>query len=81
MNIEFKIVTKGTMIVYCEGKKVIIQGEAAYEPLRFYAWKNSFTHWESPYENIRITEKEKKEIIEYVTKVSQNENHIQVMFN
>ena len=81
MNIEFKIITRGTMIVYYGNKKAIIQGEGIYEPLHFWAWRNSFTHWESPYENIRITEKEKEEIIEYITKASKEENQVKVIFD
>ena len=81
MKIEFKIITRGTMIVYYGDKKVIIHGEIIYKPLYFWAWKNSFIYWESPYENIRITEKEKEEIIEYVTKASQEENQTKIIFD
>jgi len=78
-NIDFAIMTRGTMIVYYGNKKAIIQGEATFEPLIFYAWSVSFTHWESPYENIPITEDEKKEIIDYIVLHSQNQK-VKVVF-
>jgi hypothetical protein len=78
MKIEFRIITRGTMLVYYGDKTAIIQGEATFEPLMFYAWIDSFTHWESPYENSPITEEEKREIIDYIVSHSQK---IKVIFD
>jgi hypothetical protein len=80
MNVEFRIINRGTMIVYYGDKKAIIQGEGTYYPLIFYVWTKSFVKWESPYENIPITDKEKEEIINYIILHSEELYKIKVIF-
>ncbi len=59
--------TRSYILVEFKDKKVKIEGELTLTPA-FYAYIKSIKNWESPYENIQITEEEKKELIEEVLK-------------
>jgi len=78
-SINFEVITRGTLIVYYGNKKAIIRGEATFDPFVFYAWIDSFTHWENPYEEIPVSKKEKEEIIDYIVSYSQNQK-VKVIF-
>jgi hypothetical protein len=47
------------------GKKVKIEGELTLTPA-FYAVKGSIKNWEAPYENDRIKDDDKKQIVEQI---------------
>lgn len=48
-----------------DNRTVKISGELTTTPA-FYAEINSMNYWEAPFENVKITEKEKDEIIKSV---------------
>jgi|GEM_PF-2520686 hypothetical protein len=79
-EIEFTVINRSTMNVYYYDKKAVIQGEAAYEPTRFYAWMDSLTYWESPYENIIVSDDEKQKIMTYITNNCEMLYNIKVIF-
>jgi hypothetical protein len=73
MDIRFSIISRGTMIVNYGEKTIKIQGELTFTPPVFYANIKSIIKWEKPFESISIKVNEKKEIIEYITSVSEKQ--------
>jgi len=61
-------------------KKIIVSGELTTTPI-FYVDTKSISYWNFPFENKKITEEEKSEIIEYITKASQEKNQTKVIFD
>jgi hypothetical protein len=68
MKIEYKIISKGSMLLSYGNKKTIIYGELTFEPSVFYVDLNSFKNWMPPFENIDISEKEIMEITQFLKK-------------
>lgn len=54
------------ILVAFDHRTVKIQGELTTTPA-FYAMKNSIKAWEKPYDDILITDEEKRQIIKKVT--------------
>lgn len=63
--------TRSYILVEFDYRTVKIKGELTTTPA-FYASIGSIENWESPYENLKVSEEEKKEIIR---KVSEQNNH------
>ena len=61
-------------------KKTVALGELTATPI-FYVDAKSISYWNFPFENEKITENEKSEIIEYITKASQEENQTKIIFD
>lgn len=78
-KIVYKIKTPSQMEVIFDNKRLLVEGEGTMTPM-FYADINSLKCWESPFENTYITDKEKREIIEYITQESQKEGQIKIVF-
>jgi hypothetical protein len=57
--------TRSYILVEFDHRKVKIEGELTTTPA-FYAIKSSIKNWESPYNEIAITEEEKNEIVKRV---------------
>ncbi len=57
--------TRSYMVVEIKDRKVKVQGELTSTPA-FYASASTIENWEPPFEKIKITEEEKKEIIQEV---------------
>jgi len=57
--------TRSYILVEFDYRTIKIAGELTTVPA-FYADINSIKNWESPYDNIIITEEEKKEIIKRI---------------
>jgi len=80
MDIEFSIISRGTMIVCYKKKSVKIQGELTLAPPIFYANSKSIINWEEPFEAICVEESEKQEIMEYITSQSEKQIKTKVIF-
>ena len=70
-NIKISILTRSKMMVEIDGKILFIQGEATITPA-FYAEIASIKHWEKPYEEVVISEDEKRKIINKVIEKTKN---------
>lgn len=70
--------TRSYIIVEFKDKEVKIQGELTLTPA-FYADKSSIKNWESPYQDIPLTDFEKKELIDEITKY--NNPEFEVIFD
>lgn len=57
--------TRSYILVGFDYRTVKIKGELTATPV-FYAAVGSIKNWESPYDNLSVTEEEKKEIIKKV---------------
>jgi hypothetical protein len=57
--------TRGTITVEIDDKMIIITGELTITPV-FYADIDSIKKWESPHDNVEISEKDKLEIIRLI---------------
>jgi hypothetical protein len=80
-SISFDGKTRSKMQVVADNKKITIEGEATPTPNpKFYADTKSMINWDPPYEAIKITEEEKKEIIDYVERESKK-LYVQVIFD
>ena len=78
MNFNYSINSRSTILVFYNGKNLLIHGEATLTP-EFFANKDSIKSWEGPESQI-VTNEEKSEIIEMITKESQKNNNIPVYF-
>ena len=70
MKIDYSIITRSEILVEMNGKKMLISGEGTTIP-SFYADIKSMQKWEEPCEDLKVTEEEKKVIIDYISKESQ----------
>ncbi|POY40757.1 hypothetical protein C3L50_04475 [Flavobacterium alvei] len=77
MKIEYKIISKGSLLIKYGNRKTIIHGELTFEPSVFYIDLNSFKNWDSPFENKKISENEKIEITQFLKK---EENSTEFLF-
>lgn len=66
MNIKNITGTRGSIKVEIDDKVLKISGELTTTPV-FYADKKSIEHWENPFEEIKISDEEKKEIIDTIS--------------
>jgi len=57
--------TRSYILVEFDSKTVKIEGELTITPA-FYASISSIKNWESPYQELKISEEEKKEIVEKI---------------
>ena len=69
------------MLIQYNEKTVKISGELTFQPPVFYGDIVAFKNWDTPFENEKITEEEKNEIIKYITKASQEENRTRIIFD
>jgi hypothetical protein len=81
MKIKYSIISRGTMQIKYSDKTVEISGELIFEPPTFYADINAFNNWEPPFENIKISENEKNEIIKYIEKDSLENSKTKIIFD
>lgn len=81
MKIEFFIVSRGTLLVYCDDKKPEISGELTFKPPVFYANLNSIRNCKEPHENIGFTKEEKDEIVAFITKESSKIGSTKILFD
>jgi len=77
MKIEFEIKSKGTMLVKYGIKSATIQGELVFEPPTFYADSNSLKNWNPPFENEKIENYQKTEIMDFI---SNHSFHTKIIF-
>lgn len=66
MKIEYKIISRGSVLITYENKNAVIYGELTFEPPVFYVDPNSFNTWEPPFKNEKISENEKIRIIQFL---------------
>lgn len=57
--------TRGSITVEIDDKFLLISGELTITPV-FYADKKSIEYWEKPFDKIKISEEEKKQIISLI---------------
>ena len=69
--------TRSYILVEFDHRTVKISGELTSTPA-FYASINSIKHWEAPFENIEVTDEEKKQIVECVSK--ENGGELKIIF-
>jgi hypothetical protein len=69
--------TRSYILVEYDHRTVKIEGELTTTPA-FYASIGSIKNWESPYENMSVTEEEKKEIINRV--LEENNPEFKIIF-
>jgi hypothetical protein len=81
MNISFSIISRGIVLVQYGNKEVRITGELTFEPPVFYADIHSITKWESPFEEVLISENEKREIIYSLTNESSKKGQTKIIFD
>ena len=70
-------VTRSFILVEFDHRTVKISGELTSAPA-FYASISSIKNWEPPFENIEITDEEKKQIVERVSK--ENRGELKIIF-
>ena len=69
--------TGSYILVGYDYRTVKIAGELTITPA-FYADSRSINNWEPPYENLKVTEEEKKEIV--MTLLAQNNPGFKIVF-
>ena len=79
-KIEYKIITPSKLLIHYDNKSVIISGEVTIIPV-FYADMNSFCNWNYPFDKEKITEIEKKEIIDFITIDSCRDGETKIIFD
>jgi hypothetical protein len=79
-KIEYKIITPSKLAIYYDSKTVIVSGEVTITPI-FYANINDFHYWNHPYDNVKITEEEKQEIIDFITNESCKDRETKILFD
>ena len=67
MEIQFEIISRGTMQIKYGIRNAIVSGELTFQPPVFYADLNSLMNWETPYQNEKITEEDKNKIIRFLS--------------
>lgn len=80
MKITYRILTPSKMIINVDNRTMLLTGEGTITPA-FYADIKSMKNWEPPYENEKITESEKQEIIEVIEKMSQQHGKVPIYFD
>lgn len=80
-KINYLIDSRGSMTIKYNGKVLKVSGELIYAPPVFYADINALDRWEPPFENEKITESEKAEIIDFVTKDSLPKINTKIVFD
>lgn len=82
VSLEYMIITgtRSYIIIETEGKSLKIEGELTTPPV-FYADKDSIKNWESPYEDIRISEDEKMALIKKIVQEGSKEGNVKVIFD
>lgn len=76
--LKYKILSPSKLEIVFNDKKVVVSGELTATPV-FYADIISLVNWEIP-DNAPISEKEKKEIIDYITNDSSTKK-VKVLFD
>ncbi len=71
--------TRSHIFIETEGKILKIAGELTATPA-FYADINSINQWEKPSDNIKITEEEKKILIDKIIEESNQPGNIPIIF-
>ena len=69
--------TRSYILVEFDLKTVKIAGELTITPA-FYASKSSIMNWESPYQELKISEEEKKEIVQKI--IEHNNPEFKIIF-
>jgi hypothetical protein len=67
MKIDFEIKSRGSILINYGEKSTLISGELTFQPPVFYADLKSFKNWNSPFENEKIDEEQKNEIVNFIT--------------
>lgn len=63
--------TRSHIKINADGKILTVSGELTFSPI-FYADIKSIKNWDPPYEDIALTEIQKQDIIEYISKKSKS---------
>jgi uncharacterized beta-barrel protein YwiB (DUF1934 family) len=71
--------TRSELKIKVDKRILTITGELTTTPI-FYADILSIKNWDSPFENISLTEEEKKEIIRQVERNTKN-SHVPIIFD
>lgn len=79
-EIEYKIISPSKLAIYYYQKKVVISGEVTLTPI-FYANINDLNYWQYPFDKEKITEEEKKKIIDFITDDSCREGETKIIFD
>ncbi len=80
MKITYSIISRGYMTINYGDMSVTITGELILDPPTFYAYIIALNIWNTP-NSKKITEEEKKEIIDYITNRSLNEIGTKIIFD
>jgi hypothetical protein len=80
MRITYSIISRGHMIINYNDKSVTITGELTIVPPTFFADIIALKLWDAP-NSERITEEEKKDIIDYITNSSLKEIGTKIIFD
>jgi hypothetical protein len=79
-KITYSIVSRGHMIIHYGSKSVKITGELIFDPPTFYADINAFKNWDLP--NFKkITEEEKKILIDFITEDGSKDGKTKIIFD
>jgi hypothetical protein len=79
-KISYAIISRGEMRVTYNNKSVRVTGELIFDPPTFYADIISLKTWDIPISE-KITEEEKKDIIDYITNTSFKEIGTKIIFD
>lgn len=55
------------MLIKYGKRTALLSGELTFEPAVFYAQLNSFSNWEPPFDEEKIDDAQKKEIVGYLS--------------
>lgn len=79
-NIKYYIVSPSRLLIEFDNKSIELTGELTTTPV-FYADTSSFKNWKHPFEKTEISESEKKEIIDFITKDSSSQGNTKIIFD
>ncbi|PBQ32466.1 hypothetical protein CNR22_12020 [Sphingobacteriaceae bacterium] len=81
MDISFSIISRGAMVIIYDQKKVVVSGELTFDPPVFYADLSSLRKWEKEDSNGKISDKEKKEILDYFASQNSTPGRTKIIFD
>ena len=69
MEIKCTIISRGTILIEYKEKKIKALGELTFDPPVFYLYKDSLKNYESPFDDVEISNIDKEEIFEFISKI------------
>ena len=81
MDVNYRIINRGTLLFQYGEKTMIINGEVILNPSSFETTINAIKAWEAPHHLEVISEDIQKEIVNIIKELSNKEGNIPVLFN